>query len=299
MTEIRQILCPIDFSDTARHALGHAAAVARWYDARVVGLHVIPPPIVPPPSVLLSAAPETFALSEADRGMVRLRLNDWLTNVAGAEVKTEAMVDDGSAAAVILDQAERLHADLIVMGTHGLGGFERFVLGSVTERVLRKASSPVLTVPPVAETSAQLPYKRLLCPIDFSEPSLAGLRFAISLASEADARLTLLHVIDFDADGERLVDRFDVPEFRRVVGEHSRERLEELVTADLRDRCAPCTQVTCGKPYREILRVAAEEHSDLIVIGVHGRNPIVLALFGSTTNHVVRRAPCPVLTLRQ
>jgi nucleotide-binding universal stress UspA family protein len=156
-----------------------------------------------------------------------------------------------------------------------------------------------MTVPPAVETAAKVPYTRLLCPVDFSESSLAALRFAFSLAREADAQLTILHVFDWPPDDDLLVERFDVPEFRRVVEEQARGRLQALVTDDERVWCKPSTKVAYGKPYREILDVAEKEQTDLIVIGVRGRNPLDLTLFGSTTNHVVRRASCPVLTLRQ
>jgi nucleotide-binding universal stress UspA family protein len=298
MTEIRQILCPIDFSETSRHALDHAVILAKWYQSHLTALHVVHAPLFPPPPMLLSAYADVSTAAVPDRQVLREGLLRWLEPAGRAGVKTLALVEDGNVAAAILDQAARRAADLIVMGTHGLSGFERFMLGSVTERVLRKASGPVLTVPPAAETAAQLPYRRILCPVDFSDPSLAAFRLATSLAQEADARLTLLHVIDFSPDEERIVERFDVPEFQRVVTENARVRLEALLTADLREWCSPTNHIAYGKPYRRILEIAAEEGTDLIVIGVHGRNALDLALFGSTTNQVVRRAPCPVLTRR-
>ena len=94
-----------------------------------------------------------------------------------------------------------------------------------------------------------------------------------------------------------LVERFDAPEFRRVAEKEARTRLDALVTDDVRVWCKPTTKVAYGKPYREILQVAEKEKADLIVIGVRGRNQLDLTVFGSTTNQVVRRASCPVLTL--
>ena len=187
---------------------------------------------------------------------------------------------------------------MIVMGTHGRGGFERFVLGSVAERVLRKATCLVMTVPPPAAV-AKVPYKRLLCPVDFSESSLAALNLAFSIAKESDAHLTILHVFDWPPDEELLVERFDSPELRRVIEDQARTRLDALVTDEVRVWCKPATKVSYGKPYRQILEIAERDEPDLIIMGVRGRNPLDVALFGSTTNHVVRRASCPVLTLRQ
>jgi nucleotide-binding universal stress UspA family protein len=120
----------------------------------------------------------------------------------------------------------------------------------------------------------------------------------LSLAEEADASLTILHIFDWPREGDPLVERFDTIEFRRVVEEDARARLDALITDDVRQWCKPSTTVAYGKPYREILDLAAKEETDLIVMGVQGRNALDITLFGSTTNHVVRRASCPVLTLR-
>jgi universal stress protein A len=154
-------------------------------------------------------------------------------------------------------------------------------------------------VPPQAATTAKVPYTRLLCPVDFSDSSLAALRFAFSLAEEADAHLTILHVFEWSSDDQLLTQRFDTPDFRRVLEEETRRRLDALVPDDVRVWCKPSTKTAYGKPYRQILEFAEREGTDLIVVGVRGRNPLDLTFFGSTTNHVVRRAPCPVLTLKQ
>lgn len=301
MVEIREILCPTDFSEASRHALDHAMVIAKWYGSRITALHVIHVPLVPepPPSVLVAGVAgatttvtSTFQLCEED-------VRAWIEPARRAGIRTDVWVDEGNTAGRILEQALSRRTDLIVLGTHGLSGVDRAMLGSVTEKVLRKASCPVLTVPPAVETAAEVPYRRLLCPVDFSESSLNALRHALSLAEEADASLTILHVFDWPRDGNLLVERFDTQEFRRVVEDDARERLAGLVSDEARQWCNPSTTVAYGKPYREILELAAKEAIDLIVMGVRGRNPLDLTLFGSTTNHVVRRASCPVLTLRQ
>ena len=86
-------------------------------------------------------------------------------------------------------------------------------------------------------------------------------------------------------------------EFRRYLDQRATKRLEGLVPAAMAGRCD--VRVLNGKSYVELLRVAADEHADLIVLGVHGRTVVDLALFGSTTTHAVRQATCPVLTLRR
>jgi nucleotide-binding universal stress UspA family protein len=299
MIEICEILYPTDFSAESRHALEHAILIANWYGARITALHVIHPPVLEPPIFAVGFA-ETDTTPPVSNSQERDKdLRAWLAPVHRAGIETDVLVERGNTARKIVEVAEARHADLIVMGTHGLSGFERFMLGSVTENVLHRARCAVMTVPPAAGAPARVPYTRLLCPVDFSESSLSALRFAFSLADEADANLTILHVFDWPADDELFTERFDAPEFRRVVEDQVRQRLEALLTDDVAKWCKPSTQVAHGKPYREILDTVAKEGTDLIVMGVRGRNPLDLALFGSTTNHVVRRASCPVLTLRK
>ena len=297
MIEIRQILCPIDFSESSRHALAHAVALAKWYDSRLTALHVMMPPLFAAPPVIVGYSP-TMGTVETDPVACEQMLHTWLKPAREAGLAPVALVDRGRVHARILETAAAMRAELIVMGTHGLSGFEQFVIGSIASRVLRKASCPVLTVPPAAVTNARLPYKRILCPIDFSAPSLTAMRYAFSLAEEADATMTLLHVFEWAPVDDRVVGRFDVATYRRAVEEQTRGELDALVAKDAREWCTPVTRVVQGKPYVQILDIATEEGADLIVIGVHGRNPIDLALFGSTANHVVQRASSPVLTLR-
>jgi universal stress protein A len=152
---------------------------------------------------------------------------------------------------------------------------------------------------------AALPFRRILCPVDFSDSSLAALEWTWSLAEESGATVSLLHVIEwpwneppgppFGALPGR--EARQLADFRKAVEASSRQHLQSLVPDNLRDRCPSEPLVRHGKAHREVL-AAAEGHADLIVMGVHGRNVVDLALFGSTTNQVVRGASCPVLTVR-
>lgn len=297
MVEIREILCPTDFSEPSRHALEHAVIIASWYDARITGLHVFPVSLFPQPPLLAAGVVEAAAPIVPNYDAQAEALHAWLEPARRAGIRTDAVVDLGNTASKVLEHAHARQTNLIVMGTHGVGGFERLMLGSVTEKVLRKATCPVITVPPAAETAAKVPYTRLLCPVDFSESSEAALRFAFSLAEEADATITILHVVDLPADDDLLMERFDALEFRQVVEAQMLHKLQSLVPDQVRAWCTPVTRLAYGKAYREILAAAEKEQTDLIVMGVRGRSPVDLTLFGSTTNQVVRQARCPVLTL--
>ena len=296
MLDIRRILCPIDFSEASQHALDHAVMIAGWYRARITALHVRHPAFLIEPPILFAEMNQGGMATLED---VEVRIYDWLLSACVVGIECDVLASDGnSPAARIVEYARSLPADLIVLGTHGRGGFERLLLGSVTEKVLRRAPCPVITVPPPSVSTSRLPFKRLLCGIDFSEPSLAALRYAVSLAKESDAHLTMLHVLEFprvdDIPSER---PFDLARYRNTVEADAQRKLQELVTEDIRTWCEPETRLVYGKPYEQLLATAAQEHDDLIVLGVHGRNALDRMLFGSTTNQVVRHATSPVLTL--
>jgi nucleotide-binding universal stress UspA family protein len=295
MRQINRILCPLDLSDISRHAADHAVLLASWYGAKITALHISNPVVIPATDFTVAGMGPSLILTDDDIKQLHEQIAACFP--AAKSSNLDIVIDGGPPANAILDRARALPGDLIVIGTHGIGGFEHLVLGSVTEKVLRKATCPVMTVPPHSRTTSKLPFKRLLCPIDFSDPSLSALEFAFSLAQEGEAELTILHV--FDAGDEPLTNRpINVPEYRLQMEHDFTEKLEALVPASTQTWCHPHTRVAHGKPYREILGAATEDSADLIVMGVHGRNALDLMLFGSTTNQVVRRATCPVLTLR-
>ena len=295
MMQIRRILCPLDFSDASRHALDHAVMLAGWYRSSITALHVRHGAIQIEPPILFAELDTSMAMSLEE---AEARLHQWLMPARAVGLTCEVMAVDGdNAAARIVETATSIHADLLVMGTHGRGGFERLLLGSVTEKVVRSALCPVLTVPPPVVSTSSLPFKRLLCGVDFSEPSLAALRFALSIAKESDASVTLVHSLEHPVENEALA-MFDMDAFRDAVRQDTTVKLEGLLTDEDRTWCHPRIRLLEGKPFEKLLDVAAEEGTDLIVLGVHGRNALNVLVFGSTTNQVIRRATCPVLTLR-
>ena len=306
MIHIRRILCPIDFSDFSRHAFHHAVAIASWYDATVSVFHVS----TPAPFLMYAPGPVAIPatiLAPEGRERVVSSMREFAEPAPAASVPLTFDVSEGNAATEILANAASTGTDLIVMGTHGRSGFERLLLGSVTEKVLRTAACPVLSVPPHAPDAASpaaVLYRRILCGVDFSDCSMHALNYAMSLAQEANAKLTVLHVVEVpvevSADFHEGAPTVPVTlaEYAAAAEIKRRERLEQLVPDAVRAFCTVETALATGKPYREILRVASEQHSDLIVIGVHGRRPVDLRFFGSTAQQVVRAAACPVLTLR-
>jgi nucleotide-binding universal stress UspA family protein len=298
MAEIRHILCPVDFSDTSSHALEHAFAFARWYRARVTVLHVLN---VPLPVMAVSGIPSgASSLPPFRPEDVTGEVQRFVTSTRGSDPRAaDIVVVEGSAVREILERADQAAVDLLVMGTHGRGGFEALFLGSVTEKVIRSTHVPVLTVPPAIEHVESVVCKTILCPIEFSDASIRALEYALTLSKETDARLMLLHVIEPSGDvpepGE--LSLLTVEQYRRALEDDARRRLRSAVPGEASLWCTPEEHVASGKAYRVILDLAEQEKAEIIVMGVHGRGILNRRLFGSTTHHVIREARCPVLTL--
>ena len=141
--------------------------------------------------------------------------------------------------------------------------------------------------------------RKILVPTDFSESARHALTYAISFAREYSAEVTLLHVVE-DVAVSYASDLFPVPmaEVFNEISAYARKELGALAS-EVRSRGVEVREVVIqGKPAAEILRVAREETFDMIILGTHGKGVLDQALFGSTTERVVRKAPCPVLTCR-
>jgi nucleotide-binding universal stress UspA family protein len=303
--EIRQILCPTDYSEFSRRALDHAMAIARWYGSTITVLHVsevMPVAAYAPMGIVIPPA----LLTAADRMAMLAAMKKFAAEEAAPNVAIECEIADGRPSAEILDKARTMSCDLLVLGTHGYSGFDRLVLGSVAEKVMRKAECPVLTIPchaPDAVPMTPALFKEIVCAVDFSACSLRALDYAVSLAKEADARLTVLHVLELPPgtplDFASGVDQpRDLRTFVEETKQNRQQRLHDIIAADARTYCTVETLLSMGNVQEEILRIAEERHGGLIVLGVHGHNALDTMIFGSTTHSVVRRARCPVLTLR-
>jgi len=141
--------------------------------------------------------------------------------------------------------------------------------------------------------------KTILFPTDFSDFSLYALDYAVSFARQYGAKLVLMHVVDVFLSDPAYFAPY-VPD-RRMFGDFekkSRERLDEIVKTKVPDGIPVEIVVKQGRPFVEIVREAREREVDLVVIATHGRTGLSHAMFGSTAEKVVRKAPCPVLSIK-
>lgn len=307
MITINNILCPVDFSTHSRQALDHAIVIARRYGARVTALYVMPSDVA-----IYSAddvrVQDAVTLIHGDSDKVVFDLQSFVSRESASDVDISITVRQGRAALEIVHEAAALQADLLVLGSHGRTGFDRLLLGSVTERVLRTAPCPVLTVPahhPDAVPASPVLFRNILCALDFSKSSARALDYATLMAQETDATLTVLHVINKDFEPlavhpmpEMSEERLSLADYFRWREQETRRQLEVAVPESVNTYCTVRKQIVYGKPAAAILDVADAQGCDLVVMGVQGRGTVDIALFGSTTQQVVRQALCPVLTVR-
>jgi len=295
MREIELILCPIDFSEFSVRAYHHAVSLAEHYQAKLVAQHVVE--LWRHPSASFAASAGLYEeFEQALRESGSKQLQEFVKNHTHDEIQPELVVQEGVAADSILSFAQAEKADVIVMGTHGWRGFDRLMLGSVTDRVMRRAPCPVLAIckPPHDSVAAgrERGYvhhlSRILFCADFSENSELALKYAISATAEYDAELTLLHVL------EGVPSPAKAEEAMAAAG----ERLDQLIPQEGRKTLKIKTAVRIGKPYWQIIQLALEAQIDLVTMGVRGRGELDLAVFGSTTYRVMQLGSCPVLAVR-
>jgi nucleotide-binding universal stress UspA family protein len=296
----KHILCPIDLSESSAAPLGYAVAVARRYKSELTVLHVVPTfdavqfqsGQLGDPVRLVPAVPREEVLAEL------LRVLD---TAGGATLGARLNAEAGDPVATIMEQAVAMPADLLVMGTHGRSGFERFVLGSVAEKLLRKALCPTLTVPPhaahVGHAGAQ--FDRILCAMDFSPAALQALGFALDLAHQAKTVVTVLHVVEWLAEDQPgAYPYLNVEELQQRLTEDAEAQMRPLVAEAAGPQREFVPLVRMGRAHREIVQAAESIDANLIVMGAQGRGDTGLRVFGSTAQQVVRTATCPVLTVR-
>ena len=289
--KIERILCPTDLSEFSDRALRRAFALARWFDARLTALHVIP-------GTSWAAGADYFALSadliRAQRADAERELSRSLEPLLAEGVPIETRIREGDPARAIRAEAEALAADLLVMGTHGRSGFERLFLGSVAEKLLRTAPCPVLTVgreqPPALAGAL---FRRILCAADLTKASERTLSLGLSLAEENLAHVTFLHVVEGAA-----LDDTDMAPLRTALVDRAMEQLMRAA-GSAGSFCEVSVRVETGSAWRQIVRVAEETHAEVVVLGAHAHRGFSRLLLGSTANQVVRHAPCPVLTVRE
>jgi len=274
----RRILCPVDFSDYSATALQIAGYLAQSFDAEIRVFHAqrFDAPVYFTSAQLQSLKKQ---LRRSLRG-AREFLEDFANRHLPDNVRRSMRLVEGDPVDAILDAHKEWDADLLVMATHGRTGLTRIRLGSVMESVLRQIKGFVLTVGPGITTSPG-PIRRILSPVDFSELSQAVLGLSVDIAQQTDAEVTVLHASERAAR----------------EGPDMAAALCEWISPEARARCRLREFVREGKASETIVSEAKKARADLIVLGAAPRGYLGQLVFGSTTEAVIRMAPCPVLSV--
>lgn len=278
------ILFPTDFSDASVAALPYARAFAKLYGSKILVTHAV----TPHPPVFLPLEPIPLEM-DGEWYDAEARLKQFLADERLAGIRCEGATRRGELWYVLDDAIQTNSVDLIVLGSHGKHGLKKLVLGSDAEQIFRHARCPVLTIgPKVMAREAIDGFHNIIFATDFSAGSLHALQYALSLAEESQANLTLLHVIPL------------VPlQHQGSAAESAKAQLEELVPREARDWCRPECVVRFEFPAEAVLNLAKERNADLIVMGVHKRAAFASShLPWAVAYEVVCNALCPVLTVR-
>jgi nucleotide-binding universal stress UspA family protein len=287
----RSILCPVDFSDYSAAAVRAAAALGAMQKGRVTVLHLVEPLLA---RAAAAGYDTDYVLDRTREDLLefldRVLPRDW---PEAARPAIEARIGSPDA---ILVAATELQADLIAMGTQGLGGLARLVFGSTTERVLRHATVPVLAVPPGARSEDGPAFQPdlVLIAIDFSEGSFDVAREAVRIADDLQARVLLAHVIAPVHGSRRWTAELSRLDRERTAEAEDRlRRLAELIEPpDGRE-----TVVSLGRPSDVISALAAERQAGLIAIGLGLTGGVAARRPGSTAYRVISESTVPVLAL--
>ena len=279
----KNILFLTDFSDASRTALVYALAFARHHQAKLFPAHVYNPVAVANPESggMYNFSPETKEAHEAK-----------LTDLVQRNCKSfQPLATEGTVEYAVQHWIKEYGIDLVVIGTHGRRGLQRFMLGSTAEEIFRTATCPVLTVGPHVSIK---PYDesridKILFATDLTRESEFAVSYALSFAHERRAHITFLHVIP-----EAVRHHSDST---RIFG-FSKEQLKKLVPEDAELWCEPDFRVVEGDPAEQIINFAETEFPDLIVLGLPKDKDFSTHFQTGVTYKVVSSAPCPVLTVR-
>jgi nucleotide-binding universal stress UspA family protein len=284
MNKLRSILFATDFRAPAQTAALAAAKLAELFKAHVTVLHVVPT------EHALSALAQVVH-EEATRQLARH--SDALCR--RHVTVDEAATTTGQPADKILQKAQEIAADLIVLGAGERRFGDHFVPGPVAEIVLQHAAAPVLAVRP---GEPELSFRTIVCPVDNSPASERGLRNAVGLARATRASLVVLTVVP---EVTLLGAALETHQLTGALDQHEdnwREQFRQVVQATDFQGVPWSAEVVRGAPHEQIIQAVQRTEADLLVMGSHGRSALTRLLLGSVTRRVLQQLPCSLLTLR-
>jgi nucleotide-binding universal stress UspA family protein len=286
---LSHILVPIDFSERSSGAVRYAEALMQRFSSRLTLLHVLPPPHYEFGAMEVGGS----VLEELFRNrseQAQRELDNFLANELPAD-RTVRLLIEGDPATKIVALAHDEQAGLIVMPTHGYGPFRRFILGSVTAKVLHDADCPVWTgVHLEAESAEQVQFRKVVAALDLGQQSERTLMWASRFAQGVGAQLTLVHATP-NLEGQA-GEYFD-PDWRKHVETQVREQVDAL--QQRLNTHAPLL-VDSGDASTVVCQLAQEAGADLLVIG-RGSAAGVFGRLRANAYSIIRQSTCPVVSV--
>lgn len=295
--QFNRIICATDFSDFSNRTVNYGIALAREFEAKLYVCHVIDLS-----SVAIYGEFQLDPVGLQNRIMEDAR--EQLEELIGQQHKEwEPLITVGHTADEIARIVEEKNIDLVITATRGRSGFKRLILGSVTERLMRTLRCPLLVVHSpdkefISTDDHEVNINRILVGCDFSPDSSLAFEYGLSLAQEFESELHLAHVIESAAYQE--LQKTDTPvetEIQQEIHGHLIQKLQDMVPEEARNWCKPQTSLIEGRSYEELVKYAEQHDIGMIVLGARGLGLVKSLLLGSTTDRVIRRAPCPILSV--
>ena len=296
--KLDKIICATDFSELSNHAVFYGASLARDYKAKLYLCHVID----------LSSATmygeATYAFESQLTHMEDYAHERMRRVMQKHDVDWEPVVTIGSAADEVTRIAQEKKVDLAITATRGRSGLKRLVLGSVTEHIMRSLPCPLLTVhgpgsDPALTEDNEIKFGRILVGCDFSSDSNLALEYGLGLAQEYQAHLYLVHVLEPPSYKDLPKSVHDAREkIGKSLHKKLKDQLEKLVPEEAYNWCKPKTRLLSGVAQEEIVKFADIQDIDLVILGVRGTSLVESMFIGSTTERVMRKARCSVMSIR-
>jgi nucleotide-binding universal stress UspA family protein len=290
---LRSILTAVDFSEQSREALRCAGAFATRFQARLTVVSVVDPLLAEAARIRLG---RDLRKTETEPALREFVAATWADS-ANRSAQTFLRVAVGDPASAILETATAESADLIVMGTQGLGGFRKWLLGSTTERLLRRTHLPVLAVPPSSGSHGTISrgsISRLVAATDFSKPSVAAAKMAAQLTEEFSAQLTIVHVVEPLAVPTQWLSLVEESDEMRVG--KARAELKRLVEQSCGSQ--KCEDVVMlGRAADAIGSIAGDRRAEMIVMGLASDGGAFAPRPGTIAYRVLSSTMIPVLVV--
>jgi len=322
--EPKKIMCAIDFSDFTNIVLSYGKSMASEFNSSLCLCHILSG------TLMVSSLGHSY-INYTDIETDRIQsAKDRLEKIAEElDIECEIIVSSGHVPDEINQIVLKNNIDMVIAATHGGSGIKRFLIGSVTDRLVKILQCPLLVLFAqkkhlTSTVEKKIKLKRILVGCDFSPDSKLAFDYALSLAQEFQTQLYLAHVI-------RPTEQIELPasnyikiqggeytnwtrseylelkkkatnedlKNKKILFSRLEKQLSDMVPEESRNWCTPITILLEGQPYKELINYAVQKEVDMIVLGVHGHSLLERFIVGSTTDRVISRASCPVLVVRQ